>query len=72
MGALTVNYAYTTENQVRASFWLLAFPRGKPARYFGKRQNELPVGIRMAFCDYVDALQKDGIISASLADSVTL
>ncbi len=61
-----------TETAVRAAFWLTFFVEGKPRRYYGKSQNELPADLRMAFVDYVDSLARDGTISEALASRVTL
>lgn len=59
---------YTTQAQIRKAFWA-AFPDAvrRPGR-----QNEQPVDTRMLFCDYVDALARDGEISEALAQRVTL
>lgn len=71
---------YTTQRQVRAAFWqmwreggfggLHVTPRRIP-NYAGngKMHN---TDTRTAFCDYVDALQKDGQLAEGLADRVTL
>jgi hypothetical protein len=61
-----------TENAVRSAFWLTFFVEGKPRRYYGKTQNELPADLRAAFVDYVDQLARDGTISERLAQRVTL
>jgi hypothetical protein len=37
-----------------------------------KRQNEYSTNIRVAFCDYVDYLQDDGLISEKLSRRATL
>ncbi len=60
------------QTEVRNAFWLTFFVEGKPAEYKGKRQNDLPADLRMAFVDYVDGLQKSGIITEKLAANVTL
>lgn len=61
-----------TEREVRNAFWLTFFVEGKPRRYYGKTQNELPVDLRCAFVDFVDHLAREGTISESLARRVTL
>ena len=61
-----------TQTEVRESFWLTFFVEGKPVEYKGKRQNNLPVDLRMAFVDYVDSLCKNKVISSKLASTVTL
>lgn len=63
-------YRLTTQRQVRAAFWLLC--EGQYRKYRGKRQNDYPADVRMAFVDFVDHLQKEGRISEALADRVTL
>lgn len=61
-----------TQTEIRNAFWLTFYVEGKPAEYQGKRQNDLPTDIRMAFIDYVDHLQKAGTITEKLASIVTL
>lgn len=62
-------YAYTTQATVRAAFWA-EHPRFKQRR--GWSQNDYPTDTRCAFVDYVDNLARDGLISAELAQMVTL
>ena len=63
----------TTQTQVRAAFWVEVMgSNGKPKRFRGKTQNELPADVRMEFCDFVDTLQRTGQISERLAERVTL
>ena len=71
-----MSYAYTTQRQVRRAFWLAhkGIPGITPVRIKhysgqGKMHN---TDTRCAFCDFVDALSKNGEISAELADRVTL
>ena len=61
-------YTYTTQAQVRAAF----FDFYPARRVKGWTQNRYDVTTRCAFCDFVDALQKEGHISEALADRVTL
>lgn len=35
-------------------------------------QNDYPADIRMAWCDFVDSMQRDGNISMALAERATL
>ncbi len=61
-----------TESEVRAAFW-----QGMPSHIRasfkrGKRQNEYDATIRSEWVEFVDMLARDGIISESLADRVTL
>jgi len=61
-----------TQKQVRQSFWD-SNPFWKANEYKArKRQNQYHTDIRCAFVDYVDYLQKDGIISQALAQRITL
>lgn len=78
----------TTQAAVRAAFWRDLDAMGAPmspgdklrqerfadnACYQkGKRQNDYPVDVRMAFGDYVDMLARSGVISEALAWRVTL
>lgn len=60
-----------TQKEVRAAFWE-SFPEFKPEFRVSKRQNDYRTDIRCAFVDYVDYLNKDGQISDSLTNRVTL
>lgn len=63
----------TTEQEVRDSFWEYYQDSYGANRYVeGKEQNEYSAGVRMAFVDYVDYLQRQGTISEELAQEVTL
>jgi hypothetical protein len=62
----------TTQAQVRDAFWNVFFVEGKPRKYWGKTQNQLPTDLRCAFVDFVDGLARDGTISQNLASRVTL
>ncbi len=62
----------TTQREIRDAFWLTYFVEGKPRRYYGKTQNELPTDLRMGFCDFVEYLQRSGTITEALAQRVTL
>ena len=44
----------------------------KKERKPGKRQNDYPADVRMAWVDYVDMLARSGEISAKLSNRVTL
>lgn len=66
----------TTQKQIRAAFWrdyqgIKGISRRKITDYsgIGKMHN---TDTRCAFVDYVDQLNKSGVISAELADRVTL
>lgn len=57
---------YTTQKQIRAAFYA-ENPSAKR-----KTQNDQPTDIRMAFCDFIDALHRAGLISNALAARATL
>ena len=61
-----------TQWEVRSAFWLTFWVDGCPREYRGKSQNDLPVDLRMMFCDFVESLVRDGTITESLAQKVTL
>jgi hypothetical protein len=65
----------TTQKQIRANFW--AYIKEIAPQYLNeykasKRQNDYNTDIRVTFVDYVNNLQKNGIISQNLAYKVTL
>ena len=60
-----------TISEVRKSFWN-EFPQFMVEYKRNKRQNEYSCDCRCAFVEYVDYLQKDGVISEKLANKVTL
>lgn len=60
-----------TVTQVRQSFWQ-SFPEFKTEYRKTYRQNQYNATIRTTFVDYVDSLQKDGVISEKLSNRVTL
>lgn len=69
---------YTTQKQIRAAFWE-AHPDLKrrvvdlgAGLYRPATQNEYSTDTRCAFCDFVDALNKNGEISDQLANRATL
>lgn len=71
-----MRYTYTTQREVRRAFWELCghLPGVTPRRIpnysgNGKMHN---TDTRCAFADFVDMLSKDGRISESLAQRVTL
>ena len=67
----TSPYLYTSQAALRRSFWL-ARPDLRPQYRSAKRQNDYPTDTRMAWCDYVDAMAREGCISADLAARATL
>jgi hypothetical protein len=52
---------YTTQKQIRSAFYA-EHPTAKR-----KPQNDQPADIRMAFCEFIDALHRAGLISDALA-----
>ena len=65
----------TTQKEIRKMFWKehpdLAY-QAKEAGVMNKRQNEHCATTRCAFCDFVDGLWRDGQISGSMVEKVTL
>lgn len=61
-----------TQTEIRKAFWYTFFCEGIPSKYKGKRQNDLPTDLRIAFVEYVDDLCRDKVISEKLASKVTL
>lgn len=62
------DYSFTTEGAVRKAFWQgSAFKRRR-----GKDHNDYPADVRVEFVDFVDMLVRDGHISETLAQKVTL
>ncbi len=69
---MKTTFAITTQAQLRAAFWeTFSDSIGRHYRA-SKRQNDYPTDIRVAWVDYVDAMQRDGNISEKLAARVTL
>ena len=63
----------TTQSQIRGAFWRDLDVMGAPdTRKSGKRQNDYPADVRVAWVDYVDLLARSGEISQALAARVTL
>ena len=62
----------TTQREIKDTFWLTWSVEGKPRKFWGRRQNELPADVRMAFVDFVDHLVRAGTITSDLAARVTL
>ena len=60
---------FTTQSQVRAAFWQGWTGCNRPKR---NKNGDYPTDIRCEFVDFVDMLARDGIISESLAQKVTL
>jgi hypothetical protein len=75
-----MKYEITTQKELRKAFWqgyktinniniikLYNQVTGKPLT-----QNEYNATIRSEWCEFVDAMQKDGIISKRLSNKATL
>lgn len=62
----------TTQNDIRRLFWATFRDGRSMLRGRGLSQNQLPADVRQAFCEFVDMLERDGIISETLASKVTL
>jgi hypothetical protein len=57
--------------EIRSAFWQ-AHPQFASEYRTRKRQNDYSTDIRCAFCDWLDSIRKDGLISDRLADKATL
>jgi hypothetical protein len=71
------NHQITSQAELRDSFWQAhpALSRGwKSVNGHGRpmTQNEYPTDTRLAWIDYVEAMQRSGAISEALADRATL
>lgn len=66
-------YRITTQAQLRREFWATfpQLPREKITDYSGQGKM-YRTDTRVAFCDWKDALSKDGSISQGLAQRATL
>jgi hypothetical protein len=62
-------HTLTTQKQIRQEFWDFS---PEFAQYEGRRQNDCPTDVRVAFVDFVDSLARNGEISHKLAERVTL
>ena len=59
----------TTQKDLRAEFWR-THPQFK--RVPGWTQNDYRTDIRVAWCDFIETLYRDGIISKGLGERATL
>jgi hypothetical protein len=57
---------YTTQKQIRAAFY------AEHPTISRRPQNDQPADIRMAFCEFIDALHRARLISDALAARATL
>ena len=60
-----------TITEIRNAFWE-ANPQFKKYRRSRKRQNDYHTEIRCSFVDWLDSVNKDGLISDELANKATL
>ena len=65
----------TNQRDLRRAFWT-AHPhfaeQAREAGILSKRQNHHCATVRCTFVDWIDWLQREGIISSALADRATL
>ena len=59
---------YTTQKQLRKTFW----EHNPTLRQKNKTQNNYNATIRTMWVDFVDSMQKSGLITETLASKVTL
>ena len=62
---------FTTQKQVREAFFDFAEEVGIPAKR-GVKQNDQVTTVRCLFVEFVDGLERDGIVTRQLAERVTL
>ena len=60
-----------TFKEIRLAFWE-SHPQFKREYKKTYKQNQYRTDIRVLFCGYIDYLQKDGVISESVANRITL
>lgn len=71
-------YAYTNQRQLRAAFWAAHPTLPRRRHRYSWRANDIraelvyPIDTRVAFVDWLDSLQRDGLISETLAQRATL
>lgn len=66
-----MKYPVTTQDEIREMFWE-CYPEFNEHYKRSKKQNDYNCEIRTAFCDYVDILRRDEIISEKLANRAIL
>lgn len=59
----------TTQKELRAAFWESHPDLTRQGR---KTQNDYPTDTRIAWCDYIDRMCRDGQISEKLGQRATL
>lgn len=67
------NYLYTTQKEINKLFWhwYTGCDRKKITSYDGKHKM-YKTDTRVSFCDFVDALSRDGLISPEMVAKITL
>ncbi len=66
-----MTYQITNQKDLRKAFWAQA---GVLADFYKSsyRQNDYSATVRCEWCDFIDAMARDGTISESLAERATL
>jgi len=70
-----VKFEITTQRQLRKQFWIehpVFAHQAREAGVISKPQNFHRATLRCAFVDWVDSCERDGRISADLANRATL
>tara|TARA_R110002050_G_scaffold177803_1_gene310907 strand:- start:629 stop:838 length:210 start_codon:yes stop_codon:yes gene_type:complete len=68
----------TTQKEIRVNFWInhpefkKGYKKNKSGNYVAKSQNDYNTDIRCYFCDYVENLRCNGVITESLSNRATL
>lgn len=65
-----MSYQITTQRDLRKAFWQSYAPNGSRPRKAASK--DWPTDTRVSFVDYIDALERDGVISEALAQRATL
>lgn len=60
----------TTQNELRKYFWHNMYPYYQKKK--GYEQNDYATEVRVAWTDFVDMMEKNGVINHHLAFNVTL
>lgn len=59
------------EDDLCAAFWATQTELTQ-LKHGERRQNDCPCDVRVAWCEFVDQMYRDGVISDELANSATL
>lgn len=59
----------TTQKELRGMFWE-QYPEFR--RIPGKTQNDYPVDVRVAWCDFIEHMYRSGQITQAMVDRATL